>query len=529
MPRVSAKSTARIEASAERTRAKAAVRDKAKGWKTTDSFQNLIAQIGIQTDNVSSAGTYGFNPITRQRALLEWIHRGSWVAGLAVDIIPDDMTRNGVEVMGVDPDDAERIQELAQILDVWGRLRDAAAWGRLYGGALAVHMVDGQDYSTPLRIKTIGKDQYKGLFVLDRWMVVPAVNDLVQEPGPDLGKPKYYTVTVDAPGLRQQRIHHTRCIRMDGIRLPYWQKVTENMWSESVLERVYDRLLAFDSTTSGAAQLVYKSYLRTYAVKGMRELASAGGPALAGLASYITMMARFQSIEGVTLIDSEDKFEAHQHSAFSGLAEILIHFGQQISGAIQIPLVRLFGQSPAGLNSTGDSDLRTYYENVANQQNRDLKVGVTQTFRMIAQSLGVKVDEGYSIKFKPLWLLTETDRANIAQTLTTTIAAGADMGVSPQVMLKELRESSDITGVWGNISDEDIEAAETEPPPSAAELMQQQTGAEGGPEAGKEPGEEGNKPGTGEPAIPKKDKTGEPEERPSEKTGEPSQGRKAVK
>ena len=525
--KVSAKSTARAEAAAERSRAKTP--NGSKSWRTTDSFQNLVAKIGLGTDNVSSSGTYGFNPITRQRALLEWIHRGSWVAGLAVDIIPDDMTRNGCEVTGVAMEDAMRVQETAQILDIWGKLRDACAWGRLYGGALAVHMVDGQDFATPLRVKTIGKDQYKGLFVLDRWMVVPSVNDLITDMGPNLGQPKFYTVTIDAPGMRMQKIHHSRVIRLDGVRLPYWQKVTENLWSESVLERVYDRLLAFDSTTAGAAQLVYKSYLRTYAIKGLRELASSGGPALAGLASYITMMARFQSIEGITLIDAEDKFEAHQHSAFSGLADILIHFGQQISGAIQIPLVRLFGQSPAGLNSTGDSDLRTYYENVANQQNRELKVGVTDTFRMIAQSIGVKVEDGFNIKFKPLWLLTETDRANIAQTLTTTIAQGADMGVPPQIMLKELRETGDITGVWNNIDDATIEASESEPPPSAAELMQAQTGAEVGEEGSEGSGKEGNQPGTGEPAISKKNKTGEPEERPDEATGEPSRGRKAVR
>ena len=61
--------------------------------KTVDSFVNFSANIGVGTDNIMSGGTYGFNPITRNRTLLEWIHRGSWIGGLAVNIIADDMLR----------------------------------------------------------------------------------------------------------------------------------------------------------------------------------------------------------------------------------------------------------------------------------------------------------------------------------------------------------------------------------------------------------------------------------------------------
>jgi uncharacterized protein len=493
--RVSVKSARRAEISAEKARAK--TNGNGNGHhRTTDSFQNLAAKIGINTDNLSSGGTYGFNPITRERTLLEWIHRGSWIAGLAVDIIPDDMTRNGVEIVGdVSPEDQEIIEEMAQVLNVWGNLRDTAAWARLYGGSIGVYLVDGQDYSTPLRLETIGKGQFRGVLPLDRWMVDPSLNDLVQEPGPSLGLPKFYTVMAQAPSLRHIRIHHTRVMRLDGNRLPYYQRVIENLWSQSVLERLYDRLLAFDSTTQGAAQLVYKSYLRTYAVKDLRELASVGGDALEGLASYINMMARFQSIEGITLIDAEDKFEAFQHAAFGGLSDVLVHFGQQISGALQIPLVRLFGQSPVGLNSTGESDLRTYYEGVANQQNRELKTGVTVIYRALAHSCGITPPPGYGIKFRPLWLLSESERATIGAQVTQAVSQGVDMGVSQKTALEELRSSASVTGLWSNITDEDIENAGGLSAPEPEEIAAIRSGEVELPESSLElpaPKEEGN-------------------------------------
>src|SRR5256885_239429 len=65
---------------------------------TGDSFVNFQHKLGIGADNPLTSGTYGFNPITRQRTLLEWIHRGSWLGGVAVDVVAEDMTKMGVEL-----------------------------------------------------------------------------------------------------------------------------------------------------------------------------------------------------------------------------------------------------------------------------------------------------------------------------------------------------------------------------------------------------------------------------------------------
>lgn len=175
-------------------------------------------------------------------------------------------------------------------------------------------------------------------------------------------KPEFYDVVTTATGIPAWRIHHSRLIRFDGVTLPFQQKMTENEWGMSVVERIWDRLTAFDSATVGAAQLVYKAHLRTYSVEKLRELIALGGPAYEALLKNIDLIRQFQSNEGMTLMDSRDKFETHQYS-FSGLDDILSQFAEQISGAVGIPLVRLFGQSPKGF-STGDADLANYYDRV---------------------------------------------------------------------------------------------------------------------------------------------------------------------
>src|SRR5665647_1402143 len=111
----------------------------------------------------------------------------------------------------------------------------------------------------------------------------------------------------------------------------------------------------------------------------MREVVSMGGDALDGLMKYTDLMRRFQGIEGITMIDADDTFEAQVHGAFSGLDSILSQFALQMSGALQIPLTRLFGQSPAGF-SDGDNDVRNYYDHINQRQNKDLHIGMTKVY-----------------------------------------------------------------------------------------------------------------------------------------------------
>ncbi len=441
---------------------------------THDSFYNFQHKLGVGADNPLSSSTYGFNPVTRNRQLLEWIHRGSWLGGVAVDVVAQDMTRRGVEFLSeMNTGDISTLERRAIELRVWGAIRETVQWARLYGGCICIALVDGQDPRDPLDLATVGPGQFKGLMVLDRWMIEPSVEDLVDEYGPQLGLPRYYRVTQAAPAMRGKAVHYSRVMfRLTGVEMPYQQKLMENLWGISVLERLYDRMIAYDSASTGAAQLVYKSYLRTLSIEGMREIVAAGGAPLDGLTKYVDMMRRFQGIEGITMIDKKDEFQIQGTNAFSGLSDVLVQFGQQLSGALQIPLVRLFGQSPNGMNPTGESDLRTYYDHIASEQVVNLTDGVHKVYKMMAQSEGLNIPNDFKMGFKPLWELSDLDKSQIAKANTETVMMAVDAGlISERTALQELRHTARTTGVFTNISEADIDAASDVPIPPITEVM----------------------------------------------------------
>ena len=91
------------------------------------------------------------------------------------------MTRAGISIKGdSQPEQIEQMQVAMTRLGVWASLLEAIKWGRLYGGAIAVINVDGQDLSTPLHVETVGKGQFRGLRVYDRWQLQPDMVNMIE-------------------------------------------------------------------------------------------------------------------------------------------------------------------------------------------------------------------------------------------------------------------------------------------------------------------------------------------------------------
>jgi phage-related protein (TIGR01555 family) len=486
--------------------------------KTTDSFANFAARIGVSPfgfgsgNNLLSQGFYELNLVTRNRVQLEAAYRGSWIVGQVIDTIAEDMTRAGIDMNT--NDGAEKLPEfkvLMSRLKIWDSLREDIQWGRLYGGAIGVLQIKGQDVKTPIDLDTVAKGQFQGIVVYDRWQLNPSLQDLINS-GPDMGLPKYYDIVLGSnlndPGRGPTgkeantlsgftRVHHSRCIRMDGIRLPFFQAITEQMWGESVLERMWDRLIAFDTATMGAGSLITRAQLRTVGIDGLREILAAGGPAQQALIEMFAMMRQLQSNEGITLLDKNDVFTSTAYS-FAGLSDVLMQFGQQVSGASQIPLVRLFGQSPAGMSATGESDIRLYYDTINAKQEATLRNAMEMVLKVMWRSMtGEALPDDFSFTFTPLWQMSALDKATIAKTNTDTILEAHSAGlIDNATAMNELKQISGASGIFTHISDEAIKEAENDEPPTPESVLD--------PSAVKpdDPDDKTGDPGAG-PSIPK--------------------------
>ncbi|WP_393950355.1 DUF1073 domain-containing protein [Kluyvera intermedia] len=450
---------------------------------TADSYDNFVARVGLQQPNQHAASTYRANYTSRNRLLIEGAYRSSWIIGAAVDAKPDDMTKKGARITSeIDPKRRGILEARFEELKLWERLNLILKWSRLYGGAVGLILIEGQAPLTPLVLDKVGKGSFKGLAVLDRWMINPNLGRRIKALGPELGKPETYDIVAAPQGIPPWTVNYSRLIRMDGITLPYQQALTENEWGMSVVERIFDRLTAYDSTSVGGAQLAYKAHLRTVKIKKLREIIAMGGKAYEALIKQMDMVRQFQTNEGMSLFDAEDTFETHSYS-FAGLSDLLSEFKEDIAGAVGIPLVRLFRQSPKGF-STGDSDLANYYDDIGALQENILRAPVRLLYDVLHRSeFGEPLPDDFTFEFNPLWQMSDVDRSTVATNTTTALATAVrELGMSPAAALTDLREMARVTGIGASITDEDIEYAkaqwsedesETSPPPSFGNTVPQ--------------------------------------------------------
>ncbi len=438
--------------------------------RALDAFSNVLARLGAGTPNLLEGTEYSLQRMSRDFNTLNALYRESWIVRRIIDVIPADMLKNWITITsGLDPDVEKRLSLTLRRTQLIDKLKRGMQWGRLYGGALGVMLVkhQGYDLSQPLQLDWIMPGDFAGLLIFDRWNGVNPSSELIEDiSDSDYGYPKYYTVT-DLAGGGSVKIHHSRVIRFTGNTLPFWEEIAEMQWGASVVESIFDELRKRDNVSWNIAQLTFMANIRVLKMQDLGQLlAATDNESQAELLRTLEVQNMLLNNMGMQVMDAADGLETHQYT-FGGLADCYQQFIMDISGAAEIPVTRLFGRSPSGLNATGESDLQNYYDMIAEKQESYLRPILNKVLPpFIISTLGSLPDD-FDFEFDPVAEPSDKERADLAKCGTDNVVAAYNAGlISQRTALKELKQQSERTGVWTNITDEDIERASdsVEPP-----------------------------------------------------------------
>lgn len=424
-----------------------------------DAFSNPLFRLGWGSQSPLEATEYPLTRMTDNYALLNSLYRDNWVVQNVVGLMVDDMLREWYKPKGtITPDMQDALDRLERETRLRDRLNAGLRWGRLYGGAAGLIMVRGQeDLEKPLDLELVYPGSFKGLYILDRWMGITTTNGLVMEAGEPV--PEYYSVT-DARGRTVARVHHSHVIRFAGRELPEIERMAEMYWGESEVEALYKEVVAHDNVSANMAALTFQANINTMEIKGLEQLFSIGS-SQAQRRFWQVMQAQsvLRSNFGTQLVEEGTKLTNTQYT-FSGLQEVYEAMALNLCGASHYPMTKLFGRSPAGMNSTGESDLRNYYDYVDSQREAKLRPALQKLLPVLAMSAWGFVPDDLDFTFPPLWTPTATETAEIAlkkaQAIRDTFQAGL---FQADTAMKELKKLEEETGMFGSISDEEISAA----------------------------------------------------------------------
>jgi len=430
-----------------------------------DSFSNPVTRMGALTDNLMEATEYPVQRISHDMALLNSLYRNNWIVKRLIDVVPEDMMKNGYRLNSqIDLDVRRKLTRLERTTGLRAKILKGLKWGRLYGGAAGVIIIDGHEdiLDEPLELDMVMPDSFKGMVVLDRWSgVLPQFETVDDYSSPDFGMPEYYSIHV-ADLAYSQRIHHSRIVRFMGRNLPYIEELGESHWGASELEHVFDELKKRDNTSFNIASLVFRANLHVYKKEGFEEAALMPGTVRQQLMQELSMLNAMMNNNGMQIIGANDQLETRQYT-FGGLSEVYELFMMDIAGAAEIPVTKLYGRSPAGMNATGESDMQNYYDSIEEKQESDLRPVYDTLLPIMCMSAFGAVPDDFDYDFVNVRRPSENERKTLAGQISTAVTGAFTAGmISQKVALKELKNSADLTGMWQSITEEDIENADDE-------------------------------------------------------------------
>lgn len=427
-----------------------------------DGYSNAAAFLGEASPLISS-GTFQRSFLTQNTELLTAMYRESWIAMRIIDMPSEDMTRAWYKpATSLDEDDVMQLRRLEAKHNIKQEIANAIRWARLYGGSIAVIAIRGQEniMEQPLDLDSVGPGDFQGVLVLDRAQgVSPSVELEENLDDPDFGLPKYYDVNLELGDTTVVRIHHSRCLRFIGRELPHMEMVNENYWGASEMEHVWDELQKRNSTSANIAQLVFQANITTLKMGDFGEALALGtDEQRANVEAAMAQENRFRTSYGLQLLSANDTMENHQYT-FSGLSDIYEQFMMDICGAAEIPATKLFGRNPSGLNSTGESDLKNYYEMISQNQERYLRPALEKLVPIEALSCWGFIPEDLEIVFEPIAAITPKERAELVASISKPIIdAFTAKLITRGEAIAELKDAGSLYGLWSKLPDPENDA-----------------------------------------------------------------------
>lgn len=426
-----------------------------------DGWMNLFSGLGTRADKRKSTKAVPNGFLTD--AELEIVYADDGLGARIIDLLPDDMMKQGWhykfenEKEGMEEQD-KIYNKIFKDMKANDKINKALKWARLYGGALILLGVyDGEELDKPLNLNKI--KSFENLKIIPRNNVMYGTMEWQMNPQePHYGQVEYYPITFYAGrDFKTVKVHYSRVIELHGIEIPSSEASIIPMefryWGISVIQRVQDRLKDLGSSFASLSNLFHELTIGKYKYKDLAEIMSSkDGDKLVQnrLQAMDLMKSTFHSI----LMDLDEDF-VRDTISFGGVSEVLYQFMMMTSASTGYPMTKLFGISPGGLNSTGDSDTYQYYDMVRAKQQTELLPIIERLVHIISE--WQKIPEP-TIEFNPLEQMTEKEQAELEEkkanaefTKMQTYQGYIDMGImSPEIVeeiefgdtLKEMAEKA---------------------------------------------------------------------------------------
>ena len=452
-----------------------------------DGFVNLMTKYGTSKD---PSEQYKYVPeLQVPDSLLTLFYEGNGLFAKIIDAPAEEAVKHGFTLEDVsDQTLIDFYQEALEELDFEETAMTAIKWARLYGGSIAVMLInDGRGLEEPLDWSNIRS--IDDIRVYDRSVIQPDYDSMFsydpRDPfrtrGSRLGMPERYQVFSKYGTFT---VHDSRCLVFRNGVLPEGaSNSVYQFWGQPEYVRINKAIRDAEVAHGSAPKLLDRSVQAIYKMKDLAaELATEEGEDRLLKRLQIIDMAR--GMMNSIAIDSEGEEYDFRTFQFSGVNDVIGASCNMLSAVSSIPQVILFGQKVGGLGNGDDTSMENWYNYVERNQKRMLK-GNTRYLLSIIFQAGLatgEVDEVPKIKvsFNPLWSMSDTEKADLelkreqvklAKAQTTQVYVSMQ-ALDPTEVRKKLADSDeyDVEKILDEYEDEDLFPPDETPSPDGSLL-----------------------------------------------------------
>lgn len=355
-----------------------------------DSWQNLLTGLGTARDKASYSHYTPHSDLPCE--YLEQLYLNDDIASRIIDLVPSEMLRQGFLINGKPYFDHIRLKH---------HLTDALIKARLFGAAfIYLGLEDGAEQQKPVVKEKIKSLQFINVISAKEIRIKTFYGNALKI---NFGEPEHYELAAS-----RAVVHESRLIPFYGTR-----SISPKEFPKSLLQRLYPVLQQFNTAWQATAHLMSDASQGVFKLKGLHSSMSSNRSH--ELLKRMELVDMSRSVSRSILLDAEDEDFRRDAYSFGGIPEILEKLMLRLSAAARIPVSLLMGQSPAGLNATGDSDIRFFYDQIKAEQ-ESLKPKIEQIYRLMQGSF----DSEIKIEFPALWQLTDKENVEIKRTQAET-------------------------------------------------------------------------------------------------------------
>lgn len=381
-----------------------------------DSYAQVLAEAG-------AARQYGNQLVSLGGFGARWAYAQGGLMARVIDLPADLATSRGVTVEGAGPELSAEMDRLK----VLQSMSDALRWSLLDGGgALIVMARDGAELSQPLNPEAL--QLIEEFRVVSLTQIHGDKRTLYDDPAQlNYGTPEIYEV--DWSGGKKVRVHESRIIEVPGapIALSAGLDLRDVPWAgRGISPNAVLAIQRYHRGVRWAEKLLERTQQAIHKMKGLAGMLLAGQEPI--VRKRIDLVdANRSNLNGVA-VDAEDDYSIVS-ATLTGVQPTLQELQIAVAAETGFPVSVLFGRSPGGLNTTGDSDWDIVFDQVTQLQARRVKPALERAISLIFAQTGADLTdkpETWEIVFNPLKQQTAQQLAEVENKQADTVKKVAE-------------------------------------------------------------------------------------------------------